>query len=316
MDIETVLPRDAIPSIDHPSFGAEYLGEDDDDVIVLETEIPRAYPVRILSFHEIVNDEVEEGPIAVTWCPLCGSAIVYDRQVDGMTLTFGVSGKLADDDLVMYDRETESEWKQSLGTCITGELKGTELSIRPAAMMTWREFRSQFPTGLVLQPAHTKSEAASDTDEPADVDYAIEPYDAYFESDGFGLAAHRDEAGQRAWDRNDIAPKTIVLGVTIGNEAVGFPQPAVVNEGGLVRTTVGGAKIIVVAVDGQLHAFEDPGVPLTIQAGVIEGNGTTWNPVTGKSPDGRQLERVPTRRLFAFTWQDDHGADAFFRTDD
>lgn len=151
-------------------------------------------------------------------------------------------------------------------------------------MMTWREFRSQFPTGLVLQPAHTKSEAASDTDEPADVDYAIEPYDAYFESDGFGLAAHRDEAGQRAWDRNDIAPKTIVLGVTIGNEAVGFPQPAVVNEGGLVRTTVGGAKIIVVAVDGQLHAFEDPGVPLTIQAGVIEGNGTTWNPVTGKSP--------------------------------
>lgn len=101
MDIETVLPRDAIPSIDHPSFGAEYLGEDDDDVIVLETEIPRAYPVRILSFHEIVNDEVEEGPIAVTWCPLCGSAIVYDRQVDGMTLTFGVSGKLADDDLVM-----------------------------------------------------------------------------------------------------------------------------------------------------------------------------------------------------------------------
>ncbi|SDM42655.1 Protein of unknown function [Haloarchaeobius iranensis] len=118
MNVRNVLPRDAIPSVDDPTYDpvAEYDGDGDDEVVVVDGEQARAYPVRYLHYHEIVNAEASDGsPVAVTWCPLCGSAVVYERTVatddgaDPRTLTFGVSGKLADDDLVMYDRETESE---------------------------------------------------------------------------------------------------------------------------------------------------------------------------------------------------------------
>jgi len=87
-----VLSRDAIPSIDDTSFGSDYFGEPDDGVLVVESDPPRAYPIRVLSYHEIVNDVVDGDPIAITWCPICWSVIVYDRRVDGRTLTFGTSG--------------------------------------------------------------------------------------------------------------------------------------------------------------------------------------------------------------------------------
>lgn len=157
----------------------------------------RAYPVRILHYHEIVNDEFGDDPIAVTWCPLCGSAVAYERTVGDRTLTFGVSGKLADDDLVIYDRETESEWKQSLGKCIRGDLEGTTLSVRPASMVSWATSRERHPNGVVLQPTDAKSEAASETDDPEPIDYDAQPYDHYFQSDGFGLDAHREKRAGR-----------------------------------------------------------------------------------------------------------------------
>lgn len=112
MEVVSALPRDSIPSIEAPAFGSDYFGDPADEVIVVDGDPPRAYPVRILSYHEIVNDSVDGRPIAVTWCPICWSSAVYDRSVDGRTLTFGMSGKLADDALVIYDRETDSEWKQ------------------------------------------------------------------------------------------------------------------------------------------------------------------------------------------------------------
>jgi hypothetical protein len=138
MRIRHVIPRDAIPSVENPSFDDEYAGRDDDRVVVVESEDrPRAYPLRYLQFHEIVNDTVDGEPLAITWCPLCGSAVVYERTHGGTVLEFGVSGKLADDDLVMYDRETESEWKQSSGVCIDGPLADGELDVRPAPIITW-----------------------------------------------------------------------------------------------------------------------------------------------------------------------------------
>ena len=316
MNIRSVLPPDAIPSIDEPRFGHEYLGEGDEDVIVVESSPPRAYPVRILNFHEIVNDEVNGEPVAITWCPLCGSGVVYERQLDGRVLTFGVSGKLADDDLVMYDRETGSEWKQSLGECIDGPLEGAVLEVRPASMITWDQFRDRYPAGIVLQPDYTDSEAASDDDEPAPVDYSMEPYNAYFESDGFGLASHRGEDGARTWDREDIEPKTVVLGISRGGEAIGFPQPQVEASDGTVTATVGGERVVVISVNGGIHAFEDPGFSLEVIDGEVQGDGTRWDPVTGASVDDRRLKRIGGRRLFAFTWQDDHGPDAFFLTDE
>ncbi len=329
MNVREVLDKDAIPSIDDPEFGEEYIGHGDDEVLVLEGEVPKAYPFRILNFHEIVNDVlgstppespseatdfdggVDGDPVAVTWCPLCASAVVYERAVDGQVLTFGVSGKLADDDLVMYDRETGSEWKQSLGECIAGELEGHELTVRPAAIVTWEAFTAEFPDGVVLQPANTESEAASDDDDPAPVDYMDDPYEEYFASDEFGLMGHREGAG-RSWDRDDIHAKTVVLGIERDGEAVGYPEPRVREEDGVVTDTVGGQSVVVTATDEGMHAFENPGYEFELDNGELRADGARWDPVTGKSNDGRQLVRAPAQRLFAFTWQDDYGRDAFY----
>jgi hypothetical protein len=312
MEVTQVLPRDAIPSVDDPAFGPEYFGDPDDEVVVVEGEQARAYPIRILHYHEIVNDCVDGDPLAVTWCPLCGSAVVYEARVGGRELTFGVSGKLADDDLVMYDHQTESEWKQSTGECIAGQFEGAQLTVRPAGIVPFRRFREEYPDGVVLQRPDKPSEAASDTDEPAPVSYDEHPYAGYFDGDGFGLAAHRGEGDERTWDRTDLDPKAVVLGVETGGEAVGYPQPRIEAADGVVTDTVGGTALVVCATADGLHAFENPGYAFELDGETLRADGTTWDPVTGESADGRRLDRIPARRLFAFTWQDDHGPDAFF----
>jgi hypothetical protein len=310
MDVRQVLETDAIPSIYDPTFGAEYIGEEDDRILLVDGDPPRAYPFRILDFHEIVNDTVEGEALAITWCPLCASAVVYERTVAGRTLTFGVSGKLADDDLVMYDRETGSEWKQSLGECIAGQLEGSALTARPGQVLTWAEFTGTYPDGVVLQPPHEPSEAASDGDEPAPVAYDEDPYRGYFESNGFGLDAHRGGEG-RDWDRGDFGPKTVVLGIERDGEAVGYPAPRVRAAGGVVTDEVGDTGVVVFAAE-EPQAFENPGHEFQRVDGQFRADGTIWDPVTGESADGRCLDPVPARRLFAFTWQDDHGPDAFY----
>ncbi|SDJ83991.1 Protein of unknown function [Halovenus aranensis] len=310
MNVVDVLEKDAIPSIDDPVFGEKFVGGADDEVLVLDGDPPKAYPIRILNFHEIVNDRIDGDPVAVTWCPLCASGVVYERTVGERVLTFGVSGKLADDDLVMYDRETDSEWKQSRGECLSGTFEGTELAVRPAGIITWERFCVEYPDGVVLQPPDIKSEAASDDDQPAPVDYTDDPYEEYFEIDEFGLKAHRTGEG-RSWDREDVSPKTLVLGIEHGGESVGYPEPRLRAEGGVVTDTVGDMDVVVTAADG-LHAFEDPGYDFAVVDGRLGADGTTWDPATGVAADGRQLERAPARRLFAFTWQDDHGPAAFY----
>ena len=321
MNVRRVLPRDAIPSVDVPRFGDSYDGDADDPVIaVTDADPPRAYPVRYLQFHEIVNDAFGgasgDDPIAVTWCPLCGSAVVYDRIHAGRTLEFGVSGKLADDDLVMYDRETESEWKQSTGECIDGAFEGESLAVRPAAMLSAREFRESYPDGVVLDPPGGESEAASDGDEPAPIDYAESPYEAYAAGDGFGLAAHRGAADGREWDGpTDLNPKEVVLGVEFDEDALGFAFSRMRAAGGVARATVGEQDVVAFAADDGIHAYADPGHEFEWSDAGVVGDGTTWDPATGAAADGRRLDRLPARRLYAFTWLDDHGPEAFYRPD-
>ncbi|TKX87712.1 DUF3179 domain-containing protein [Halorubrum sp. SS5] len=321
MNVRRVLPRDAIPSVDEPRFSGAYDGDADDAVIaVTDADPPRAYPVRYLQFHEIVNDDLDAGnsgdPIAVTWCPLCGSAVVYDRSHAGRTLEFGVSGKLADDDLVMYDRETASEWKQSTGECLAGAFEGESLAVRPAAMLSAREFRESYPDGVVLDPPGGESEAASDDDEPAPIDYAESPYEAYAAGEGFGLAAHRGAADTRGWDGpTDLDPKTVVLGVEFDGDALGFAFSRVRAVGGVARATVGEQDVVAFATDDSVHGYADPGHRFEMIDSGVSGDGTMWDPTTGAAADGRRLERLPTRRLYAFTWLDDHGPNAFHRPD-
>ncbi|WP_042662628.1 DUF3179 domain-containing protein [Haloferax sp. ATB1] len=328
MHTQDVLPRDAIPSIDDPVFGTEYFGDDDDEVIVVETSPARAYPVRILSYHEIVNDTLGDDrgpggksnssgdstdgarPIAVTWCPICASAVVYDRRVDNRVLTFGTSGKLADDALVMYDRETESEWKQPLGRAIDGPLSGQELPVVPASMMSWQHFRAEYPDGIVLQPVHG-GEGDPRGNSPRAV-YKMTPYERYDAADGFGLREMRGEGRKRTWERNDIDPKTVVLGIVNDGDAVGYPVPQVQVAGGVVTDTVGNLDVLVVSTEGTIHAFVDPGYDFELRRGILYADGVSWETQTGQSDDGRTLSRVPARRLYAFAWQDDHGPESFY----
>jgi hypothetical protein len=289
-------------------IGTDYCGDPTEEAIVVDGSPARAYPVRILSYHEIVNDivsdvERSDRPIAVTWCPICASGVVYDRRVGGRTLTFGTSGKLTDDALVLYDRETGSEWKQPLGSAIAGRVEGHELTVVPASFASVEAFRSEHPDGLVLQPVHGG-------DDPAAA-YDMAGYDRYDGAAGFGLREMRGEGPERTWDRADIDAKTTVLGLVRDDGAVGFPVPVVRDAGGVVTATVGGQRVVVLVDDG-VHAFADPGFELAFESGTLRGDGTAWDPATGRSEDGRRLDRVPARRLYAFAWQDDHGPDSFY----
>ena len=148
-------PRDGIPPIDHPRF--ESVGEanrwldDRHPVIVVEAEgVAKAYPLGILIWHEIVNDEVGGLPVTVTYCPLCNTALVFDRRLDGRVLDFGTSGRLRMSDLVMYDRQTESWWQQAVGEAIVGELLGSSLESVPANTYGWATAQELYPGVQVL----------------------------------------------------------------------------------------------------------------------------------------------------------------------
>ncbi len=148
-------PKDGIPALDEVSFipaGNESRLGENEPVITVEIggAEPRAYPIRYLTWHEIVNDTVGDIPVTVTFCPLCNSGITFDRRVDGRVLSFGVSGKLRNSDMVMYDRQTESWWQQAIGTGIVGEMTGVELTQLPTWMESWSEFKTRNPNGLVM----------------------------------------------------------------------------------------------------------------------------------------------------------------------
>lgn len=147
--------RDGIPALSSPAFRK---AADETRIAprepVLTVEIkgakPRAYPLRYLTWHEIVNDKIGGTPVAVTFCPLCNSGLVFDRRVAGKVLNFGVTGKLRSSDMVMYDHQTESWWQQALGQGIVGAHTGTQLTQLPAWMESWAEFVRRNPDGLVM----------------------------------------------------------------------------------------------------------------------------------------------------------------------
>lgn len=351
MDDSTVVqsvPKDSIPAISDPTFGRDYIGQPDDRVFVVEPENgpARAYPNRIVWYHEIVNDVVDDTPVLVAWCEICGSGAAYRREIDGRTLTFGQRGKLANDNMVMYDHETDSEWKQSGGKAIAGPYEGEQLEPLPITMMTWAQFQEEYPDGVVLQPVGGKSKKAGPSTDAEEIDYSKDEWDVgYLESDlygryavydlvGQGAVSHYDEdrdewvdfdadhpaAVPRDWDRDDLEPKDVVLGLEFDGEALAVPQPVLETEGGVVRTTVGEQAVVVFETDVSEaypfpQAYADPGFDFeaTGEPNRYAGDGTVWNALTGRSEDDRRLERLPQRRQFAFAWQDDYGPDRYYR---
>lgn len=147
-------PKDGIPSIDAPQFisaaDATWL-EDNEPVILLTRDgTAKAYPLQILIWHEIVNDIIGGMPVAVTYCPLCNSSIVFDRRFEGEVLDFGTTGLLRKSDLVMYDRQSESWWQQFTGEGIVGTHAGRELKMLPSRVTSFADFRARHPDGQVL----------------------------------------------------------------------------------------------------------------------------------------------------------------------
>ncbi|PWE28788.1 hypothetical protein DDZ14_18660 [Maritimibacter sp. 55A14] len=196
-------PKDGIPAIWDAEFQrvAATRGLDGREPVIaveLEGATPRAYPIRYLMYHEIANDVIGGVPVAVTYCPLCNSAMVFDRRVNGQLRTFGVSGKLRNSDMVMYDRETESWWQQAIGEGIVGHHTGDRLRQLPSWMESWDQFRARNPEGLVM--------AEPNADRP----YGHNPYRGYDSGRPFlysgempphGIAPNSRviRVGERAW---------------------------------------------------------------------------------------------------------------------
>ena len=148
-------PKDGIPAIDEPTFETtevadEWLDDAEPVILFQQGETARAYPLSILIWHEIVNDEVEGQPVAITFCPLCNASITFDRNFDGQVLDFGTTGRLRNSDLIMYDRQSESWWQQFTGEGLVGEYAGEQLTFLPSQVIAWGDFKRRFPDGEVL----------------------------------------------------------------------------------------------------------------------------------------------------------------------
>lgn len=200
-------PKDGIPAILEPEFvAADDAGQISGHELVIgvaDGQTAKAYPLRILNWHEIVNDRIGDRPVAVTYCPLTASGIVYEREVAGRELTFGVSGKLYQSNVLLYDKATESLWSQLAERAVTGEWMGTKLRAIPSTLTTWAYWRLRHPSTLVLseRTGHRRP-------------YSKDPYREYHRSGEVMFPVSRTDGR--------LEPKEMVLGVTIGDTEVAF----------------------------------------------------------------------------------------------
>ncbi len=226
-------PRDGIPSIDAPKFidpeKAGYLKEDDRVVSVTIDNRTRAYPLRILAHHEIVNDAIGDHAFAVTYCPLCGTAMVFDRRIQGDPVEFGVSGLLYNSDVLMYDRKTESLWSQLAMKAVSGPLVGTDLKWLPSEHLTWDKWQAAHPEGKVLSTATGYNR-----------DYGRELYPGYETSQKTYFPYERNAIFKA--NRKDLLPKTKVVGVIQEGTAKAYPVKRL-QATGWVQDKVGGVPL-------------------------------------------------------------------------
>ena len=231
LGIGMIDPRDAIPPIDDPVFesldnAAEWLDSRAPGMLVAIGGDPRFYPLSILHRHEIVNDRIGGIPVAVTYCPLCNTALAFDRRVDGEVLRFGVSGLLRNSDLVMWDDGTVSLWQQITGEAIVGAAAGTVLTHIPSAIVSFGEFAASYPDGQSLS-----------RDSGSGLPYGFNPYEGYSSrSAPYPFFTGEIDPRYRALER--------VVAVTIGDAATAYPFP-LLSEVGAVNDTVGGVPITV-----------------------------------------------------------------------
>ncbi len=307
-------PKDGIPSIDKPTFetvaSADKWLKPKEPVILFERNgEARAYPLQILIWHEITNDAVGGLPVTVTFCPLCNTAIAFDRRLDGRVLDFGTTGKLRFSDLVMYDRQTESWWQQVTGEAIVGELTGKRLTVLPAQIIAWETFRGHFADGKVLSRNTGFGRS-----------YGQNPYVGYdnVNTSPFLYAGPNDPR---------LRPLERVVTVSIGKDDVAYPFK-VLEEVRVVNDTVGGQELAIFFEKGVASALDQSSIADSRDigtAGVFErktngqtlsfkrvGNtitdvqtSSTWNILgmaTAGHLKGKRLVPVVNGHHFWFSW--------------
>lgn len=197
-------PRDGIPAIDNPEMmpavEKEGLAAREPVLVYDPQDAPaRAYPLRYLTWHEIVNDTAGDVPVAITYCPLCNTGMVFDRRHDGQVLSFGVSGRLRHSDIIMYDRESETWWQQATAEAVVGRFAGDFLVQLPAWLDSWEGFMEEFPNGLVMdEPAWPRAYGSNPY---AGYDTNPRPflYQGEMPPHGIHPVARVVRVGERAW---------------------------------------------------------------------------------------------------------------------
>jgi hypothetical protein len=313
-EIEVNVPRDAIPALDRPRFvtAAEaraWLQPQEPVVALALDTVARAYPLQLLIWHEIVNDVLVGWPVAVTFCPLCYSALAFDRRVDGQPRSFGVSGMLRHSDLVMYDRETHTLWQQLTGEAIAGADAGNQLTRLPAQIISFAQFQAAWPQGDVLS-----------RETGFDRDYGWNPYTGY------------DDITQRPFlfkgpadDR--LPPMEKVVAVSLDGQDKAYPY-RLTRQQRVVHDTLGSQPLVVFHVPGAVSALDAARISASREEGttgvfdpqldgrplhfswrdgrlVDQETGSTWE-VTGTATAGplagRRLTPLAHGDYFAFAW--------------
>lgn len=306
--------KDGIPSIDNPNFvaqeeAAEWL-RDNEPVISLEINgEARAYPIQILMWHEITNDELGGVPVAVTFCPLCYSAIVFDRRHNGEVLEFGVSGLLRHSDMIMFDRKTESLWQQFSGEALVGDYTGDFLTIVPSQLISFDQFREAHPNAEVLsrETGHRRN-------------YGENPYAGYDDINNSPFLLQEEVPDK-------ISPMEKVIGVRTDKQVKGYTYSVTRNKR-VLHDTVGDEPIVIFHVDGMASALDNRAIHQSRDDGATgvfssilngkklvfeftdgeikdENTGSVWN-ISGRAVsgplEGEQLETKVYGDYFAFAW--------------
>lgn len=223
-------PRDGIPAIDRPKFvsarDAPFLTPGDRVLGLVRHGVAKAYPVRIMNWHEIVNDRFGSEKIAVTFCPLCGTGMAFESQIGGRALDFGVSGLLYNSDVLLYDRQTESLWSQILGKAISGAFKGTALRAVPLVHTTWSDWRRRHPETQVLSmdTGYVRS-------------YGRDPYAEYLRSEQLMFAV--------AAESRRYHPKESVIGVELQGRAKAYPFVELAKAASPLHDRIGDTPVLV-----------------------------------------------------------------------
>ena len=242
-------PKDGIPAINEPHYvgvgeANAWLRPQEPVVVVQVGNDARAFPIQILIWHEIVNAEIGGVPLLVTFCPLCNTAIAFERRLDGQVLDFGTTGRLRFSNLIMYDRQTETWWQQATGEAVAGKFTGRQLVFSSASIIAWETFKSTYPGGTVLS-----------RDTGYKRDYGRNPYVGY------------DDVNQSPFlytgpaTPGRLPPMARVVTVALNGAAVAYPY-SVLQHVGVVNDNVADAAIAV---------FWSPGTVSPLDAGSVAG---------------------------------------------